>query len=384
MTEIADILISLIKNCIVGPNDRGIDYQSLSEEQLNALLNLAKKQSLLPIIVVELDKFSDSFQYSIKEKIRNAQFSSLYAHEKLVYELESICEVFEKEKIPYIKLKGSRIKAFYPEPWMRTSGDLDILVKEEDISRAIKVLVSRLKYYKKTENFHDISLYSQSGVLLELHFNIQEDINNLNIVLNKVWEYSSKNIDSYEYLQTEEFFIFHQIAHMAYHFINGGCGIRPFIDVYLLQRKMEYDEDKVRKLCKEASIETFYDAVLQLIDVWFGDTQHNTLTKMLEEFIMNGGTFGDQINKLSLKENNIKKEYQYLWKRLFVSYDILKISYPVLEKHRYLMPFCQIHRWYGFLKKRININSDKQNKKVKVDLDYVQTVGKLLDELDLK
>ena len=386
MAETTDLFISLIKNCIVDTNDGDSDYQLLSEEQLKSILKLAKDHSLLPIIATELDKFSSNYSDGIKEELRNAQFSSLYSHEKLVYELESICDVFEKEKIPYIKLKGSRIKLFYPEPWMRTSGDLDILVREEDIPRAIDALVSQLNYRKDKDNYHDIPLYAPSGILLELHFSIKEHMDNMDKVLIQVWDNSYRSsTDSFEYLQSNEFFIFHQIAHMAYHFVSGGCGIRPFIDVYLLRKKLEFDDAKVREFCRQAELETFYDCVLKVIEVWFGDRESDELTDMLSEFIFDGGTFGNQMNQLAVKENQSGNHFRYICSRIFVPYDHLVVNYPNLKKHKWLMPFYEVKRWTTIMDSKIRKKSMNEIKTSgTMDSKYVQTVGKLLDELDLK
>ena len=34
---------------------------------------------------------------------------------------------------------------------------------------------------------------------------------------------------------TPEYLIFHNVAHMSYHFSHGGLGVRPYIDLYLLR-----------------------------------------------------------------------------------------------------------------------------------------------------
>ena len=42
-----------------------------------------------------------------------------------------------------------------------------------------------------------------------------------------------------EHRMTNEFFLFHCVAHMAYHFVlGGGCGIRPMIDLYVMKQKL--------------------------------------------------------------------------------------------------------------------------------------------------
>ena len=50
---------------------------------------------------------------------------------------------------------------------------------------------------------------------------------------------------------------------------------------------------------------------------------------------------------------------KYLFSRVFLPYDSIKFHYPILEKHRWLMPFMQVRRWFkliflGGLKRSVN------------------------------
>ena len=54
-------------------------------------------------------------------------------------EYENLCSAFEKAQIPFLPLKGSVIRKYYPEAWMRTSCDIDILVHDEDVGRAKEI-----------------------------------------------------------------------------------------------------------------------------------------------------------------------------------------------------------------------------------------------------
>ena len=113
-----------------------------------------------------------------------------------------------------------------------------------------------------------------------------------------------------EYQQSNEFFIFHLLAHMSYHFLHGGCGIRSVLDIYLINHNMQYNKDQLKLLCKEAEIETFYEYVIQLSEVWFGENEHNEVTLAMEKYILHGGTFGTNDNSIAvgqLKNGGHKK-----------------------------------------------------------------------------
>ena len=74
----------------------------------------------------------------------------------LEYELEHIKSVFEKNKIEYILLKGSVLRNYYPEPWMRTSCDIDILVHDEQLDKAVKVLTQTGYRVEGNKHYHDL------------------------------------------------------------------------------------------------------------------------------------------------------------------------------------------------------------------------------------
>ena len=75
--------------------------------------------------------------------------TAFYQSQQRKYVLNEIVKCFDAAKILNIPLKGSVICDYYPEPWMRSSCDVDILIKNEDSERAIACL-SKLGYtYKR-------------------------------------------------------------------------------------------------------------------------------------------------------------------------------------------------------------------------------------------
>ncbi len=59
-------------------------------------------------------------------------------------------------------LKGSVIRNMYPEPWMRTSCDIDILVEKSSLDVAKKA-VQAIGFEYKGMGSHDISLFFRFG-----------------------------------------------------------------------------------------------------------------------------------------------------------------------------------------------------------------------------
>ena len=348
MDKITKVLMNLIKVSIRKENLNVDFFKSLSEEEEKQLYKLCSEHSLGIIAGDILGKSDQIEKTAVVNKLINEAFMAMIKYEQSQLDKEDITKTFDELFIPYIVLKGPRVRQFYPKPEYRTSCDIDILVKEEDIDRAVTGLVEKSSFEKQKRNYHDIPMVSPQGILLELHFNIKENTENLDGVLTKVWDNSFRvgGEGSMEYKQSNEFFLFHLLAHMAYHFQHGGCGIRSVLDVYLICQHMQYDETKLIRFCNDAKITSFYKYVRQLGEVWFDNKEHTSITLAMEEYILKGGTYGSIDNSIAVElVNQGGGHVRYIKNRIFMPYKNLKIKYPVLEKYKFLTPVYQVVRW---------------------------------------
>ena len=168
---------------------------------------------------------------------------------------------------------------------MRTSCDIDVLVREETLSQAIDCLEKQLRYTVGEKSLHDISLFSESGIHLELHFDLIEDFifERDKKILENVWELSSvKEGKQYHFEMSDEAFYFYHIAHMAKHFKNGGCGVRPVLDDWILTART--DNERAREdLLRKGGLNEFAEKVHSLSDCWLNERPHNALTSEMEQ-----------------------------------------------------------------------------------------------------
>lgn len=348
MKQVQETLICLLRYAV---GDNG--FLTLPDMvDLEAVYNLAKKHSLLHLAAYGLEKLMlpDS---EITRKFQAAKMQAIYHHVRMDYEYEQICRILETAQIPFIPLKGAVIRQYYPEPWMRNSCDIDILVKEESLLAAETVLQSHGWLRRGEKTFHDVSLFSASGVHLELHFSIVEQFACIDYVLNQCWEYACPvEGKQYEYRFTKEFLLYHQLAHMSYHFVYGGCGVRSFLDLWILKNRCCWDEDILRDLCKKAGLESYYDACMSLTEIWFQNGDHNALTLQMEQYVFHGGMYGKISNRVLLDQAKAGGYWKNLIKRVFFPYHRMIIKYPVLVKHKWLMPLFYLVRWGQLITKK--------------------------------
>lgn len=342
------ILLSLLRAAACKEAVSDAVKEACTPEALERVYTLAKAHDLAHMPGQALAPL-DLQASAALEDLSCATFTAVQRYVQLEYELKRICDIFEKQQIPHIPLKGAVIRKFYPEPWMRTSCDLDILIREEDLERAAQALIRELSYttdHKK--KYHDMWFFAPSGVHLELHFSILETMENIDRLLGRVWEFAVPET-RYRYALDNDFLAFHLMAHMAYHFTGGGSGIRSALDIFLLRRCNAYDEETLRKYLAQCNIEKFYDAVLALIAVWFEGEAPTPLTEKMEQFLLAGGTYGTKKQRIIIKQHRKGGKLKYLLNRVFMPYRELKYRYRALEKCPILYPVMLLWRWFQLL-----------------------------------
>lgn len=318
--------------------------QKITPEVCESLYDIAQKHDIAHIVAHALQGVGKLQDYPSADPFKKALYVALVRYEKIRCELDEIYMLFDSEQIIYVPLKGALIRQYYPEPWMRTSCDIDILVHEEDLERAELLLTEKLRYTLKSRNYHDISLYSPSGVHLELHFQILEHNEKLDVVLQNVWNYVEL-YQNYEYRMTNAYFMFHIWAHTAYHFKGGGCGIRSLLDLWILEREISYDKEQCQYLCRQAQIDIFVTQMTRLMQVWFEQRKADSVTDALEEFIVSGGIYGTAESVAKANKTAQSNLAAYVWRRLFMPYNDLCVLFPKLKKCIILYPYYLVRRW---------------------------------------
>ena len=321
----------------------------------------------------------------VKEKFDEQIFTAVYRYENINYELERLKETLEEGDIPFIPLKGSVIRKYYPEPWMRTSCDIDILTQDKDADNSAECLINSLHYRYEEKWQHDISLFSPSNIHVELHFKLLDsDFKQVKDLID-VWSSDEISLlsDS-EYQMSKELFLLYHIYHTAKHFIHGGCGIKPFIDLWIMKNRVGFDEEKAQKMLQENGLLTFYECSTDLMNVWFENKEHDATTQEMENYILQGGVYGTLEQNLAMSQNKKGGKFRHLMSRIFLSYKDMAVYYPSLKKCPILFPFYQVRRWCRILfcgGRKAAMNEIKVN--AGMDKAKVEAAKRLMQELEL-
>ncbi len=326
-------------------------YSELSAETQKRLFLLSKHHDLAHLIGAILEKNGLLTDEKSRQAFSEVRIKALYRYTRLWHAYGQITALFEQTGIPFVPLKGALLRHLYPTPEMRTSADIDLLVPQDRLEEACSLLQDRLQFIKKGKTFHDIHFTLGDAVNLELHYNITEDDEKLDHLLSRAWEFAVPIAEGKsEYRFSSDYFSYHIISHMCSHFIRGGCGIKPFIDLWLLMQNNAFDKDNVRKLCEKSDIHIFFDAVVSLCEVWFEGKEHTKTTKTMQDFVFGGGAYGTKDNRTAVgTAQKNSGRLKYALSRIFMPRKQLSRLYPVLKKHPILMPLCQVRRWFRTL-----------------------------------
>ena len=384
---VIDSMFSLLRYEVCFGEELSEAERTAAKEELGSLYTLAKAHDMEHLVAdaLSLQGLLDGDDEYAK-KFQKAQMLALFRYERINYDYLAICKLFEQEGVVFLPLKGAIIRDFYPQAWMRTSCDVDILIKEEDIERASELLQKRLSFTLGARNYHDVSLFSPSGVHLELHFSIQENKEQLDRVLSRVWEYvNTARTAEYRQEMSNEFFMLHHITHMAYHFVSGGCGIKPFMDLAVMRERVTFDTEKFKALCDECELWSFYENVMALTDVWFGRAEHTSVTERMQSYLLLGGVYGTVENKVAANQVKKSGKLGYMLGRIFPSKEQLSVRYPTLKRRGWLLPIYHVRRWFEIIFcGRLKHSMRELQVSSSVSADKVQATKALFDEIGLK
>lgn len=343
-TPVQEAFLSIIRYEIAGtPLPDGF-----SVPDMEALLELTEMQDLTHLVYDALKKNGLPCNSS---KAISQYYASMWRVEQMEYELCRMSDVFEDNGIDFIPLKGSVIRSLYPEPWMRPSADIDLLLKADQEKTAEKLLAGELGYeFEKGVSYaHHGTMFSPNNhIHIEPHWTLFHETQSDNSYVKlfaRVWDRALPDPSGrgHRYMLSDADTYAYHVAHMEKHFHeSGGCSIRGLIDLWLMNRVPDPDLESRRRLLAEGGLTRFENRMNDLIECWMQGLPVEN--EYLEQFILSGYLYGTLGRKACLQTEQ-KGSAKYIFERIFMPYAQIKTLYPVLEKHPWLLPAMWVRRW---------------------------------------
>lgn len=342
VNALQDIFIKILRSELTETELDSSARMKLTEEVISALYDLSRKHNLAHVVSSCLYKYGLLTDNEVSKKFGKQEAISVCLCDMMQYTCDQICHIFDEAFIPYIPLKGFVIRPYYPKESMRKSCDLDFLVKEENLEASIHALEEN-GFTRGETSYHDVEMIAPNKMRLELHFSIHGNMERIDTVLKDAWLYASP-VQGSQWQFSKEFFLFHMYAHMSYHFVTGGCGIRSLMDIWVMEHKMGIAYPQAKDLLEKGGIYKFAAEFSDLAEVCFSDKPKNEFTDTLLSYILDGGAYGTLKNRIATRKS-LSNTFVYTWKRLFLPYKFMVRQFPVLKKIPVLLPFCWIVRF---------------------------------------
>ena len=376
--EEAKILLEIIK-CFIYDKECATS-NSIDESKL---YKLAKINSVSNFLQNWAKKYCKSEE--IKKEIFKDYSAQIVKDTNQSLELEKILDVFEKNNIKTLIVKGVIMKDIYPQNYMRQMCDIDILVQSENFKKASKLMkdLGFSKYYNLEKHliFNKAPFY-----IVEMHRKLilKRDIGYE--YFNDIWPLciNYKKYKNIYQLSIENAYIF-CILHLLLHFKFTGVKIKDILDVYLYNEKYKeiMDYSKLDEKFKELDIKEFEENIKNIAYKWFGTDEINDFDD-IEKFILKGTSSNNRVN---YSIGNSKGKGDTVKKLLFPELEIMEEKYPVLKKAPALLPvmwgtriFKDIFSKAHSLKSRINTVKLIQE----ADDEEVEKVKKIYSKLGIK
>lgn len=365
-------LFYLLRNFVSGtPVDTAACLPVLRE-----LVYLSGIHGLQPILYYmlqsDMEQIEDQYP-GLPKKLRNHFISAVYQGTQQEFSVQEMAERFRTSGLRLIFFKGVWVRSYYPEPQMRTMGDIDCLIMEEDRQKAHELMLG-LGYSCNIDKGY-VWVYSRGSITVEMHTriagnNISNQFGYMEYFSDAVGHTEEKDGVTYLERDYQICFLFY---HIAKHLSFTGAGVRMILDIGLLARCFDNAYwERIAGMLEEICLDKVAAAVFQLCGRWFGITvpwkehvSEETLDK-LEDYIINGGTFGfethdtgDLYLRKSREGNAVNGKFAHYMKLVRIYFfpkaeNMVQIL-PAVERHRWLLPAAWVKRWWlGAFKRRRN------------------------------
>lgn len=346
---------------------------TIDEEKVdwNKLVELSSIHSVCGIIYLSL-KEKNVNRKKLMEYLqcRFNKESGFAIRQQILY--DRTLSLFEKYGIKNIVSKGYVLKKLYPNEEVRTMGDMDILICEEDSKKTDAML--KENGYNMDNLFVNEIGYSKSGCAIEIHTSLMDDDLGNGFDYSFYFDEKSKSASPYKgeytYVLKNEDHLIYLLAHIAKHFYNEGCGIRMIMDIAVFTKKYmsSLDWDYIFVELKNIKLFEFSNNIFYLCNKWFGVkvTNHimsDELYKAIFTYIMEGGTFGFHSKMIGTKLVRNEKNRNAIvgiFNWFFPKDELMRKKLPwYKDKPKFLLPIAWGIMWFRASKSKNSVEVEK-------------------------
>lgn len=297
---------------------------SLKEADWNEQYRIAQKQALLGVIFYGIQQLPKELApnatlfikwMGIAQKIKQQNI-------RLFMDSDKVCKKFKRVGFRNCILKGQGNALLYPDPYMRTSGDIDIYL---DGGRNRVMQYINKVCQNQVMRYHHVD-FPVMKTPIEVHFTPSYmffPLHNRRIQkwFKDVMDLQCSNVvvlpDGYGEITvpTISFNVIYILSHLYRHVFTEGIGLRQLIDYYYVLNKEELlgIRDTLQRELKLLGLWKFAGAVMYVLHETLGLPEEKMIApvdvnegRFLLAEIIQGGNFGQYDTRLGSKEDEGK------------------------------------------------------------------------------
>jgi len=338
---------------------------SFNIESPRQLYRIAKENGLSGTIYETIKDQID--EKEVLARFKKDFFKYISDDEKKSNIINEISTVLNAKKIEHIYLKGSSLKKVYPRSYMRSMGDIDLLVREQDFDKANDELIVNGFVRDSQGPVHNVFYFGDTEVELHRKLVLDADKDQF-LLLKNIWDYCQKTNASKWIISTEQEIIF-LLYHIRKHLLSSGVGLRNILDIGIyLNHSNQIDLEILKQGLDTTNLTRLYSNILMFNEKYLDLDLSNCYIETIEfdnklyesftEYIIRSGVHGLGYDFNQFVARFAKDQKQDIGKRkslirfMFPPYNFMKEKYPKMMKYKILLPIGWIRRFFRLIFKR--------------------------------
>jgi len=270
--------------------------------------------------------------------------------------LRSLLDAFNSCGVPVILLKGAYLgPVAYQDPALRPMGDLDVLIRDEDFGRAVR-LIEDLDYrlvspalYARDTMFHPALTFSRRARFtdtVDLHRRIRS-MDYYRFPSAVIWDQAveTQHLGDRTYFLTPEL----NFIHLSVHNLDHAGRLRDWLDLTVLAGRVELNWDRLVHLAWSMGVvRPMFRVFEELCGTWQWSPPPEVLTNLAA------------YSPRWMEDRVIRGRFRYLW-RIYSRLSLLdgwrdRLDYlgaKVFPPRDYRLAFAGTPRWLPYVRVRV-------------------------------
>lgn len=371
--------ILLTKSAISGQPEKlpeNMDFQSV--------VNLMEHQGLTALCYLGALNCGISEEDPIMQYLQDMYCVALISSERQLELIQSISQAFEENGIDHMPVKGTLMKALYPDHAMRYMCDADILIKEEQYPK-IHPIMESLGFKETGESDHE-HIWKHPFLMVELHKHLIPSYNKDYYSYFGVGWDLAKIQNGHRWSMTREDAFIYDTIHFAKHYRDASANAHFIIDLWIcLRTYKDMDRTYIRQQLGRLKMEAFYDNIIRLTQAWFENGTWDDVVERMTEILLDEDKkqkkqrreiAGD--TRAVQAEGSVKNAKRMrVFHRIFLSKLQMANAYPQFKDLP--LPIAWVARWFSSIPKWGKAIRQEKNKNIsedavenyRKDLEYV-------------